>query len=351
MAWIRHESGLILPNEALPNKAPLAPILLFIDETFTADKSGFLQACFSVPQSIYDETFVPRSRELLRQLGSQAAEFKGSAIKRGNIRPYRDFLHLFIGVSAHVSDHAPLYPVVSLEGNESYAGQQFDWVRKNVEGSLQNFNVSDSAHIVEEFSQQLIWLHSHLTAIAPEGISNEIVFTFDEKHSYAKQMLKLRFFSGEQPSAAVASSLETVLTSLARTLFSHKQSNLRLTMIDRVKRFRFARSQDEFGLQAADVLSHLIYISLRKAVGIVNANTSFKVDLLSEIMPDFAIDDDLRSRLKIIEAKDGRQDISLTDPLMRLRFHFAPDDTVTAVHGPPSTPSTSPESATPSDEC
>ena len=344
MSWTQHQSGLILPDES-----PLSPIHLFIDETFTADRSGFLQACFPVPQNIYEEVIVPQSRELLRQFGLQATEFKGAAIKPGNIRPYRDFLHLFTGISAHISDQAPLYPIVSLDGIDAYAGQQFECVRSNVEGSLQNLNASDATHIVAEFSRQMLWLHRHLPTIAPQGFGNGLNCTFDAKYLHAEQMRESRFFSGGQLVTAAMSSLETVLTSCARTLLSYERSVLRLPMIGRIKRFRFVRSPDEFGLQAADVLSHLIYSALRQAVGIVDANTDFKVHLLSEVMPDFAIDDELRSRLTVITANDSRPDIGLTDRLMRSRFQIAPDDADAPVQGSPETPSTPPESASAAD--
>jgi len=66
-----------------------------------------------------------------------------------------------------------------------------------------------------------------------------------------------------------------------------------LPTIGRVARFRFVRSPDEFGLQAADVLCHLVYSALRQAVGIVDPTTEFKVKLLSDVMPNFTIDNDL----------------------------------------------------------
>lgn len=271
MSWVQHTSGLILPEEP-----PLAPIHLFIDETFAGDRSGFLQACFPVPENIYDEVIVPESRKILRRLGPQAKEFKGSAIKQGNVSPYREFLHLFTSISARIADHTTLYPVVSLDGMDVYSGQQFDNVRWNVQGSLENLGASEAVHIVAEFSRQMLWLHRHLPTIAPQGIMNEIIITLDAKHSHAEQMRESRFFFGGQLSAATASSLENVLTSYARTLLSHEQSDLQIPNIGRVQGFRFVPSHVEFGLQAADVLSHLVYSVLRQAAGIIDANSAFK---------------------------------------------------------------------------
>lgn len=319
MNW-KQQNGIFVPE------TPLQPIRLFVDETFSQDRSCFLQAGFPVLSNIYDSMIVPRCRELLAKLGPDAREFKGSAIKRGNVGPYRDFVRLFTSVSTHIADHAPLFPVVSLEGMASYESQQFESVRFNVAGALQNLNASNVDYIVSEFSRQILWLHCHLLTVAPQSFRNDWVFTFDAKYLHAEQTRENRFFSGGRLGVATMSSLESVLSSCARTLLNDSRSVMRLPTIGRVARFRVLRSSDEFGLQAADVLCHLVYSALRQAVGIVDGNTEFKVNLLKEFMPEFTIDEDLRSKLEVVTGKDGRRDLGLTDASLRSRFQIAPGE-------------------------
>ncbi len=317
-------------NGILIRRQTLQPIEIFVDETFFHDRSGFLQAAFAAPKDIYDQVIVPRSRELLKQLGPQAKEFKGSAIKRGNVRPYREFLYLFIDISARIADQAPLYAVVSLDATTAYAGQQFDCVRFNVVGALNNMHVTDADFLAEEFSRQMLWLHRHFPLIAPRGFRNDVVLTFDAKYLHAEESRAARFFSGDKLIVATTSTLESVFSSCARTLFSDHRSDIRLPNIGRVDRFRFVRSPDEFGLQAADVLSHLLYSAIRKSMGINDPGVDFKVQVLNEVMPDFEIDDALRASLTVVTGPDGRQDLRLTNPQFRSRFQLtaAPlDDT------------------------
>jgi hypothetical protein len=287
-------------------------------------KSAAPQAAFPVPRNLYDSIIVPHSRSLLRELGRDAPEFKGTRIKRGNVRTYREFLRLFTGVSIQIADHAPLYPVVALDGMVPYQGQQFQRLRWNVAGALDNLGVRDANNIVDEFSRQMLWLHRHLPFIAPHGFRNEVEFIADEKHSYVNESREPRFFSGKGLAVATQSSLETVLTSCARTLLSHGASEMRMATMGRVARFRFARSPAEFGLQAADVLSHLQYSALRAAVGIEDDTTCAKAELLAEVMPDFRLDAELRSKLTVVNGKDGRPEVMLTDRGIRSRFQILP---------------------------
>jgi hypothetical protein len=312
------KNGILVPEK------PLEPLQIFVDETFVLDRSGFLQAAFLVPRNVYDEAIVPPSRELLAKLGPEAKEFKGSAIKPGNVRIYREFLHRFVNVSALVADNAPLYPTVSLDGMGAYIGQQFDCVQFNVVGALNNLGIKDADKLAGEFSRQMLWLHRHLPTIAPRGFRNDAILVFDAKYLHAEQSQAQRFFTADGLIAPAVWTLEKALTSCANTLLSDERSDLRIENIGRVVGFRFRRSPEEFGLQAADVLSHLIYSALRDAMGISDANTSCKVQLLHEVMPVFSIDDDLRSCLSVLTGPDGRPDVQIINATMRSRFQILP---------------------------
>jgi hypothetical protein len=313
-----------IKNGVLVPKMPLEPIHIFVDETFAHARSGFFQAAFPVPANIYGSAIVPQARKLLKQLGDEAIEFKGSAIKPGNVRFYRDFLHLFINISAFIADHSPLYPIVSIDGMGAYGGQQFECVKWNVVGALNTLSITDSDKIAAEFSRQMLWLHWHLSTIAPKGFRNEVIFTFDDKYRHAAQTQAKRFFSGEQLIAPVLSKLETVFTTCANALFSEAKSEMKRNDIGRVRRFRFVRSEQEFGLQAADLLSHLIYSAVRGALGIADTNTECKVALLREVMPNFEVDAELKGRLSVVAGNDGRRDVHLADGLLRSRIRLEP---------------------------
>jgi hypothetical protein len=102
------KNGILIP------KSEPSPICVFIDESYLLDQTGFLQSAVPVPQDIYAQQLVPRCQELLRKLGKDAKEFKGSGIKPGNIEVYQAFLQGFVNVTAKLTDVASVYSIVAI---------------------------------------------------------------------------------------------------------------------------------------------------------------------------------------------------------------------------------------------
>jgi len=310
-----------MKNNILVPKTEPVPMLVFVDETYLLDRTGFLQSAMPIPLNIYSQQLVPQSSDLLRQLGQDAKEFKGSAVKAGNANIYRQFLAAFINVSAHISDHAPVFPIVAVDASGIYSGKNYDWVYKNVTGGLANMGIHDEDQLAAEFSRQVLWIYNHYKKITNLKLTNELLLCFDNKHQYAERMQALRAMTNDKLIAPTLWQLEDAMRSFANTLFANLDPKIPIPRIDR---FQFRWSPLEFGLQAADLLCHLIYCGIKHEMGIADDNTQLKAGILKEVMPAFALDPALTNSLAIGKDNQGRDDIRCTNPHLLSTFQFSP---------------------------
>lgn len=310
-----------MKNGILVPKATPSPIYIFFDETYLLDQTGFLQSGIPVPQNIYTGELVPHCQSLLQQLGQDAKEFKGSAIKAGNANIYRDFLKAFINVTAHVADRANLFPIVAVDATGVYAGHNYNWIYNNVVGGLANMGINDEDQLVAEFSRQMLWLYIHYKKVAPGEFANDLILCFDNKHRYAQRVQALRAFTNDRLIAPTFWQLEKAFRSFANTLFEYMDPQI---AISHIERFHFQWSSVEFGLQAADLFCNLVYNGIKHEMGIVDDKTSLKAQILKEVMPDFAIDAELQSSLAVAKDHQGRDDIRCVDTNLRSTFQFLP---------------------------
>ena len=114
---------------------------------------------------------------------------------------------------------------------------------------------------------------------------------------------------------------EKIIRTFLNTIMPKSTPNYR---IPNLRKFTFTWSTEEFGLQAADVLSHLIYSGIRNEMGIQDAITATKKELLEEFIPDFKIDDALRAILTIGTSNEGKPDVECLDAHIST-FQFLPD--------------------------
>lgn len=304
----------------VPKKEP-SPICIFVDESYLLDQTGYLQAAVPIPQDVYTEQLLPHCKELLAKLGKDAKEFKGSGIKPGTLAIYQDFLQSFINVAAQLADVAPVYSIVAIDSMSVYGSEPFKQIYNNVLGAFDNLGITDEDQLAAEFSRQILWLHIHYPFISPNAFANHQILCFDNKHRYAQRMQALKAFTGSRLNAPTFWQLEKVFRSLANTLFQHLEPKLTISKIDR---FHFQWSTVEFGLQAADLLCHLVFNAIRHEMGLVNDKTKMKAELLKKVMPDFALDNALKSSLGIGKDGEGKDDVLCKDANLRSRFQFLP---------------------------
>lgn len=304
----------------VPKKDP-SPICVFIDETYLLDQTGYLQAAVPIPQDVYTQQLVPHCKGLLAKLGKDAKEFKGSGIKPGTLAIYQDFLSVFINVAAQLADVAPVYSVVAIDSTGVYGSDPFKQIYMNVTGVFAEHGITDEEQLAAEFSRQILWLHIHFPTISPKFFSNRLILCFDNKHRYAQRMQALKAFTGSRLIAPTFWPLEKAFGSFANTLFQHLTPKIAISKIDR---FQFQWSSVEFGLQAADLLCHLVFNAIRHEMGIVNDNTKMKTALLKKVMPTFALDAGLKASLGIGKDGEGKDDILCKDAKLRSRLQFLP---------------------------
>lgn len=295
---------------------PPQPILLFVDETLFPDTTAFVQTALPFIRNVYEEHLRPKAAELLRKLGKDAKEFKGGKICKGNAHIYKDFFErimLVLGAQAKKSD---MRPIVSVNASDVYEGKNSELAYNVICKKLLQVGISNIPQATSEFAKQLLWLHNHFPQIRPRQVPNSFDLIFDEKHSYAKELRDLRVIRRIDGSVVFLEFGE-ILTSCANMLFRRV---LRPTIEPvRVRHFQFESSRDSFGIQAADILTHLVYIALMHNKGLKTKNSALKVSLLREFFPDGIgcniLDD-------AIQVRDGK--ITCVKPGFRLTMQINP---------------------------
>ncbi len=303
----------------VPMKNP-QDIYVFIDETYLLNNSAFLQSATPIPADLYQQVLIDDSRNLLNSLGPHAKEFKGSKIRPGNVSTYRDFLRLWIDACASVGDQVPLYPIVSFGSQSSYAGTDVEQIKSEIESALLSVQSGVHPELLAEVCRQIKWLVHHFHRAAPSSFTNEMILYFDNKHRYAQLMRDTRAVVGDY-SNVVLWSTEKII----RTCLNAKLPNLTPGYrFPNLRKFTFAWSTTQFGLQAADVLSHLIYSGFRYEMGIQDPITETKRELLEEFILEFAIDDALRAILTVGTSNNGKSDVECLGAHIST-YQFLPD--------------------------
>lgn len=268
-------------NLWLPCAPTIDPILLFVDESYFVNNSGFVQACVAVPRDTYQNNIVPQCKLLLSQLGPNAKEFKGNKIKQGNASIYEAFLKLFINAMAGLSDISKMNSIVTVDAQGPYSGRNVTWINRNVDGAMQRLGIQGTTHLATEFSKQILWLYHHWPKLCGRKYHNPLIVFFDEKHNYAQQCQQMQFVSAPGTPAILQSTNRT-LTSFANSLFGQMEPK---RDVSKIIDFTFSRSDNEFGLQAADLLAHLMLNSLRTALGSATPNMKLREGMLQVFMP------------------------------------------------------------------
>ena len=311
------ENGIYVPIEKSQD------IYVFIDETYLLNKSAFLQSAIPMPANLYQQELIEESRNLLNSLGTHAKEFKGSKIRSGNVSIYRDFLRRWIDVCAMVGNQVTLYPIVSFGSQSSYEGSDVAQMKSVIESALTSIqpSVHSSVHseLLDEVCRQTKWMIHHFHKVAPSSFTNKMILCFDNKHRYAQLMRDHRAVVGNNSKIDFWGTEKMI-----RTLLNIIMSNSPKYKIPTLDQFIFTWSTEEFGLQAADVLSHLIYSCIRYEMGIQDAITTTKKELLKEFIPDFEIDDALRAILTVGTNNEGKRDIECLGAHIST-FQFLPD--------------------------
>ena len=95
----------------------------------------------------------------------------------------------------------------------------------------------------------------------------------------------------------------------------------------RIRRFEFKNSKNEFGLQAADLFSHLLYNALKYEMGIRNEATTSKHEMLLGVCPAFQLPRNLAELLSIVRIKNGQkvqEEVACNKPDLISTFILAP---------------------------
>ena len=197
----------------------------------------------------------------------------------------------------------------------------FNWIFDNVMGGLKNLGITKEESLVTEFSRQMLWLAHHWKKVSTVRYANPLVLLFDNKHRYAQRFNEERFVINDKLISATFWELGKTMTSFANTLFSIMEPRV---PISRISRFDFQWSEADFGLQAADVFSHLIFSALKCEMGIKDENTDLKYELLLHVMPDFKVESELRAAIQVGKDKEGRDGLGCIDPNLLSTFQFLP---------------------------
>lgn len=296
---LRLKNGIYVPIKKLQD------IYVFIDETYLLNNSAFLQSAIPIPADFYLQELIDNSRNLLDSLGPNAKEFKGSKIRPGNVSTYRDFLTLWIDACATVGDQVTLYPIVSFGSQSSYAGTDVEQMKSEIESALLSIQSGVHPELLDEVCRQIKWIIHHFHRVAPSSFENKMILYFDNKHRYAQLMRDTKAVVGDY-SNVVFWRTEKIIRTCLNTKLPHLTPRYR---IPNLRKFTFTWSTTQFGLQAADVLSHLIYSGIRYEMGIQDLITETKRKLLGEFILDFAIDDALRAILTVGTSNEGKSDV------------------------------------------
>ncbi len=305
MYYLDEKSNLYLPNTLHPR------LLVFIDEVYLGNKTGFLQSAIVVPEDFYLKTIIPNSGPLLASLGPKTKEFKGNSIKPNNLKTYTKFLNNFISIIAALNEKSGIRAVVTVEHNDRYKQLGSEVLENNLFNALRSLraNISDDEYneIYSELARQTIWMHSYFDRIFGSKFTNEILLHFDNKQNFSALLSKLHSVCIPNLGYGNLIGATRIVKHLLNSYNKLKSKNT-LPLIEEIS---FIESEMEFGLQAADILAHLFFEKLRNALGIVTKGSNAKQKILDEIIPTLQFDSNFLAAFSKIQLSDGSLQVEI----------------------------------------
>jgi hypothetical protein len=308
---VRRQGSLLIP-ETSPTQ-----LCLFIDETYFYRNTGFIQTAIVLPENVYRDSVKPACRRLLRQFDVSATEFHANRIssKTAVVRIYSQLLQYIVNAISLTSDASTIRSIISVDSYDQYINQNYTTIRDSVRIALASLQVSDLGRLEEEISRQIVWLIQHINHAIPTRYRNHLKIIFDNKHNLARECRNLRTVqvNGRPPTLLET---ERIIKVTLNAFFSVHANLFNLPHIDHVS---FCESEREFGLQAADLFSNLMYGAIRYAKGITIPATSIRNTLLNTVMPGLIFDQALLNSLQV-----QRTDAICTNPDLISTFTLQP---------------------------
>lgn len=134
--------------------------------------------------------------------------------------------------------------------------------------------------------------------MCPDKIKNDCEFLFDNKHRYA-QMCNQKV-SVQYKGTAHLWGTSKLYRSFANTILSKCKPQ---KLFPPMTGFTFGYSQKDRLLQAADILSHLFYASLKAEKGLTTGDAQLKYQMLKHVMPGLVFDSDLLKSLQVVNGE------------------------------------------------
>ena len=256
---------------------PVHPIFMFVDESYLdspSGRTGTVQSIVTLSSEHY-QILNSHCDSFLKELPGSQDEFKGGKLNSQSKDAFKKFGRLFKNVAAFNAYRYDLKSVFTIDGIEHDRGSDVAWVEQEVRNTLASHQIENCDALTAAFSIQLNWFVDHFPAVSAQGFSNPFYVIMDNRSTNAEEMLAV---------ASNGQDLEEVFAKAARTVLAKskiKISDLRL--------FSYRFSQKEFGLQAADLFSHLMFNFLKGRLGCTSRKTKIKSDFIQELLPSIEI--------------------------------------------------------------
>jgi hypothetical protein len=308
------KNGLYVPAKS----KPIPNVLVFIDESYFDSNSGFIQSAFVITKDLYTNYFIPESTKVLSKLGRNAKEFKASNISKGNLKIYKDFLSIIETCIVTMADHSPLHSFVSIDSNQVYEEINLSDFVNTISSAFASISVILDSHLIYETTRQLYWLFNHYGNICNTKLSNEFEFIFDQKHRYAKEC-HAKGFIFDKFGRGIFVPKKNAIKHVSNAAF---QTHFSTRPYPRIHDFKFYWSTKEIGLQASDLISNLVFNTLKVMLGSTNNIAKLKHDLLLDVVPSLRLYDDLNKALTLTYASSNYEGIANSNSKLLSTINF-----------------------------
>jgi hypothetical protein len=283
---------------------------VYVDETYLNRNSGFLQSALILPGSLYLRELRSRSAKFLGQIQANTKEFKGANITKRHYSIYRDFLADYVSGVTQLADISSFRSIVSVDAFDRYlSSPHVNNIQTALRQSFAKLGLNCSAKLQKEFSRQLYWLIWHLPGIVQVEIPEcHFQFIFDNKHQYAREANNV---TGAQSSLGVGliikvrEALQIAANALIPRLVPQLK-NCRVIAID------FVDSKHNFAIQAADLICHSFYNTIKELHGYSDPSVTLKAQLLREFASSVNLSG-LKKHTQLVVLKSGAVEVECTN--------------------------------------
>lgn len=272
-------------------------MFIYVDESYF--KGFVIKTAIAIPSiSNVQEFNKAVKRDLIPKMPSSFIEYKASSISKGNRERYEELLKYIIYFNGVIAEKTSLRSVITFDAADTFKSTICDNLKRQLRNQVDIYGLGNPEYLYSDgFAEEIFWLHLRLPKICNTHNYGEIDLVFDEKYQLAKAFASSISFKF-QGRTVTWPRWKFYKCAVNAVLVANKSI---VAVNNNISSIRYIKSQADYLIQAADLLSNLTLNALRLKKGIASDKIILKSNLINAAIREEYIPDELAKDFDVID--------------------------------------------------